>query len=945
MRVAVVVFGIIYGLAFVHAQEERIVAPQRPKEAASVPRIRVVGRVLDAKTGEPLIGVQMRIGAAGTYTDDRGFFALYTEKPDTLVAFLLGYRTIKLPINGATENLLLRLQEIETELEEVSILEEASRESEAGLFLERLRSLEIGELYSQELVMKRSTDFYVPNVLRRLPGVSILGGRYITIRGMGERYNAFAFWAAYPAWLSYDASFGELEQLITTLLGKIEVRKFWTPELLGHFGGGMVDFQLPAATDDGLQISYTAEVDGNAIFRRFPKFRTPLRSPLSPDFPTPSEVIASENNGRPTAQNFLYAQRLRRYTVPDSMAWALPGSLLTILYDRRWERWRISLRGAFSQRYLYNQMMFDDGEFVQEDGEWRFASYYASHSKNPAQFFTQGGGFSWHIGFQPTPEHTFSLEGFGLMNTTQRNAYETGAYINPDIDSFRPISAYYYNFYLPRSYIGIMRPSWHYAPGDGWKIGIQTGYILQGQDIPQSGAMNYVQYPGNNFISYEHELYGESEVYAQILTSRTRADQFYVHPYVEKRWGVGGGWVQLRMGGWYSQESQSSWGRLLGFMADTSGGGPHRLPPSVYLLENIQNVYAPENIRPGGWYLIERTGDYHRHRGETQIMAGYQWLRAGIGEKWEVMLGARYEYWQRRLWNIPIATERETTLAILQDAHFLPALLGKYWLGERQTIRLGANLTLVRPPLPTQIPMPYFDYLWAYYWVGDPTLGTGRSYNTDLRYEWLKDKDKLLAFGLFYKHLRNLPEVYLVPAAFTLNFTYSTRQRRWGDIAGIELELRRVWWSNETNRIWSYFTFTLSESALEKPVWSKIGRLDGRLQGHSPIVSNAGLFFSRKLSEVAFFFNYTSSQIWAMGNDPYQYPHLVEHGRLIGEAQISQRIGDHWEVRLAIWDFINQPYRRTQRVGNSNTFNPDRDNLAMWERWAYRAYLTIRYKL
>ncbi|MCS7154172.1 MAG: hypothetical protein NZ989_09565, partial [Bacteroidia bacterium] len=184
---------------------------------------------------------------------------------------------------------------------EVPIVAEASRESEAGLFLERMRSLEIGEYYSQELVMKRSTDFYVPNVLRRLPGVSLLSGRYISIRGMGERYNAFAFWAAYPAWLTYDASFGEIEQLITTLLGRVEVRKFWTPELLGHFGGGMVDFQLPTTGGNSLQVAFTSEVDIGGIGRAYPLFRGPVKEPLPSDFPPPAAVIASENQGNPTA--------------------------------------------------------------------------------------------------------------------------------------------------------------------------------------------------------------------------------------------------------------------------------------------------------------------------------------------------------------------------------------------------------------------------------------------------------------------------------------------------------------------------------------------------------------------------------------------------------------------------------------------------------------------
>ncbi|MEN2992660.1 MAG: carboxypeptidase-like regulatory domain-containing protein [Bacteroidia bacterium] len=924
------------------AQEERLTIVSPPSV-----RQRIAGRVIDARTGEPLMGVQVRLGSVGTYTDEKGYFTLIVERLDTLSVFLLGYRPLRVGLSRAETDLLLRLSAVETELQEVPIVAEAARETEAGLFLERLRALEIAELYSQELIMKRSTDFYVPNVLRRLPGVSLLSGRYISIRGMGERYNAFAFWAAYPAWLNYDATFSEIEQLITTLLGRVEVRKFWTPELLGHFGGGMVDFQLPQTTSEGLQIAYTTEWDFTAVGRRFPRFSSPLRSPIPAGFPPPHTIQASENNGVPTSENFQYAQRVERYTVPDSLSFAPPGHLLTVSYDRRWEKWRVSLRGAFSQRYLASAIRFDDGTFVEEDGHWHFQSYYTVKGRsNPLRYYTQGGGASWNLAFQPHPHHTLMLEGFSILSTTQRTALEQGAYINPEIDSVNPVQAYYSSFYLPRSYLAIVRPSWHFSSQGGWRSAIQAGLILQGQDIPQAGAMNYIRYPGATAFSYEHELYGSSEVYAQVWTSRVRAWQGYIHPYLERRWEGGESWLQVRLGGWYSQERQHFHGRLLGFLTDTTGGRPRgALPEEVYSLENIRDVYALPYRQPGGWYLIERTGDFHRHRGITQTVAGYAWVRLGLGPRWEALLGARYEHWQRQIWNVPIATETETTLTRLSDGHLLPAFLLKRWLGERHTLRLGANLTLVRPPFPTQVPLPYFDYLWAYYWIGEPTIRTARSYNADLRYEWLRDKDNLIAIGLFYKHLRQLPEVYLIPESYTLVFTYSSRQRRWGDIVGIEIEARKTLWQTETRRFWSYLTITVSESALERPVWRKIGRLEGRLQGHSPIVGNAGLLYTRRRWEGALFFNYTSAQIWAIGFDPYVYPHLIEEGRLVGEAQISYRLGSRWEVRLAIWDFINQPYRRTQRVGNANSFNSARDAVAAWERWAWRAYLTIRYRL
>ncbi|MCX8111718.1 MAG: hypothetical protein N3E49_00750 [Bacteroidia bacterium] len=44
-----------------------------------------------------------------------------------------------------------------------------------------------------------------------------------------------------------------------------------------------------------------------------------------------------------------------------------------------------------------------------------------------------------------------------------------------------------------------------------------------------------------------------------------------------------------------------------------------------------------------------------------------------------------------------------------------------------------------------------------------------------------------------------------------------------------------------------------------------------------------------------------------------------------------------------MWDFVNQPYRRSRNVQNEIYYNPQRDAMPVWERWAYRFYFTIRY--
>jgi len=738
----------------------------------------------------------------------------------------------------------------------------------------------------------------------------------------------------------------EVQHLITNLAGYVEVRKFWTPDLPSHFGGGIVNIHLPQRGKERLQVAFTSEVDAGAVGRRFPRFPQPWTDAVPPNFPSPAQLQASENNGRPLPENFVYGQQLRRYTIADSLPWAPPGGLLTLAYNLRSEKAWLSLRGALARQFLSSSFRFRYVRFSETEKGWTPVEYLETRERNPLYFSLLGGGAAVSAGWQLTPAHTLQIDGIFYSVSDQRITQESGRYINPNIDTLNPVEYIYPAYLLRRNTLGLIRPSWHYQAGP-WRVAVQNGLLLQRFSIPQGGAMNYVQYPGASTYTYEQELYGEAEIYAQVWTSRSAAQQVYVHPYVERRWQWGGErWLMPRIGLWYAIEQQTTNARQVGFMPDTAGGAPFVLPAEVYDIDHVREVYSPSYIRPGGWYLIDRTGDYHRHWGDTRTYAAYGWIRGGVGLRWEALLGARYEIWQRNLYHTPIATEQKTFLYAYREASFLPSLLFKYRLSERAQLRMGGSITALRPPMVTQIPMPYFDFWRVFYWRGDTSVRSGYSYNAEARYEWLRDKSRRLSIGVFYKRLIRFPEVHLVPESYNLTFTFALRTRPWGEVAGIELEAQEVLHETERARLWTYLTLMFSESAAERSFLGKLGRPEAHhLQSHSPIVSNAGLIYTRRRYELSAFLNYTSAATWAIGFDPYIFPHYIEHGRLTIEGQGSVFLGQHWEVRLAVWDFLNQPFLHSQRVGNAERYLPDRDAIVYRERWAHRFYVTVRYRL
>ncbi|MCS6790537.1 MAG: hypothetical protein NZ580_06120 [Bacteroidia bacterium] len=124
--------------------------------------------------------------------------------------------------------------------------------------------------------------------------------------------------------------------------------------------------------------------------------------------------------------------RVRRYTVPDTLPWALPGGFLTIGWRQNGEKWQVSLRTSLMKRQLRSQLLFQDGYFEEQDDTWRFTPTYLPGKPNPIYWDVQGGGASLYANYQLTSHHALSLEGLITNTTSQRLSLEQAAYINPN---------------------------------------------------------------------------------------------------------------------------------------------------------------------------------------------------------------------------------------------------------------------------------------------------------------------------------------------------------------------------------------------------------------------------------------------------------------------------------------------------------------------------------
>ncbi len=115
----------------------------------------------------------------------------------------------------------------------------AIQNTEASLLSARKKATSLGDAVSAEQVRK-SPDKDAAEVLRRVTGLSVSDGKYVFVRGLGERYSSTEVDGVRIASPEQNKRVVPLDLVPANLLDNIVVQKTYTADRPGEFGGGDV---------------------------------------------------------------------------------------------------------------------------------------------------------------------------------------------------------------------------------------------------------------------------------------------------------------------------------------------------------------------------------------------------------------------------------------------------------------------------------------------------------------------------------------------------------------------------------------------------------------------------------------------------------------------------------------------------------------------------------
>ncbi|WEK35243.1 MAG: TonB-dependent receptor [Candidatus Pseudobacter hemicellulosilyticus] len=322
------------------------------------------------------------------------------------------------------------------------------------------------------------------------------------------------------------------------------------------------------------------------------------------------------------------------------------------------------------------------------------------------------------------------------------------------------------------------------------------------------------------------------------------------------------------------------------------------------------------------------TGD--SYSGTQTLKAGYAMLDLHVLKQIRLTGGLRYEdngitmstvFYNRQGYS----EFRDTTY---QEADWLPSANITYSVTPQLNIRAAYSKTLARPDFVERSPYTYFDFYELASVIGRQSLKYSRINNYDFRVEYYPSGSEILSASVFYKEFENPVErfYYIGDVANIVEYQnlHSATAR------GFEVDVRKSlsfinpqkdWLSNLY--ISSNFTYLkgdikaiVTKTASGKDTNYVISN-DRPIQGLSPYIINGGLLYQAKGWGVNIAYNRFGRRIVNGGTDPelVQY----ENPRDVLDLQLTTRLmKQKMEVRLNFSDLLNQYY-----IIYCNYRNPD----------------------
>ena len=885
---------------------------------------RIVGKVIDGSTGQAISTAQVVIPSTGQMVlsdlEGRYFLDNVPAGIHEVRASVLGYGPKSVTdvrvLAGESTPLDIGLAQTAIEIETITVTATMETGSTASLLDKQKNAVAVTEAVGQQEIA-RSPDSDAAEVASRVSGVTVAEGRYVYIRGLGERYSQTSLGGSPIPSPEPEKEVVPLDLFPSEFIESLTAQKTYTPDRPGEFSGGSIDIQNKEFPSEFTwKMSLGTSVNSETQFQDgFLRYDGGGSDWLGSDDGTRAipDVITDAGYGiggsrlpRASADSLLvagqeFAAKLPQFaptaqTTPANSA--VGGSVgdRTSLFGRDFGYF---VAGNYGQKFTRRDVEFER--------KWRAEAFNPEFQENARPNvdyeFNRGmrkvawGGLA-NFSFLATPSNQFNLQAMYNRNTDD----EARDYIGGNQEDLGG------EVFSERLRFQERSMLWGQLSGkhDLGSLNSRLDWRLSGaqasRDEPALRETVYTRSFGSTSPFTLNSDTGESGRY--FYTDLTDDD---FNGAVDWTWNFGG-WsspASIKVGGAFRSRSRDFAARRYRWNF-TSG---ITSLDSVIANGTIVGTAPTNDMQLQLTDLVE-SGD--RYNADESTYAGYGMVDLPIGSRLRAVFGARVEPYDLELTTPGTTSDSVVTLSDLSQTDVLPSLGLTYALNDAMNLRLAGSRTVDRPEFRELAPFQFTEASSLRQLRGNPKLEIADIYSVDAKWEWFPRTGEVFSFGGFYKYLDRPIEQVFFAAASSL---YSYQNAESGYLFGVEGSVRK---RLDFNEFMSHFTlgggFSVIESEVEVIPGSGFNptNLTRPLQGQSPYTINANLQWisTGGSTEIGLFYGIFGKRIEAAGGSGV--PDIELEPRNALDLTLRQRIGSRASIKLKAENLLNEPYEWTQ---------------------------------
>lgn len=768
-----------------------------------------------------------------------------------------------------------------------------------------------------EAAFVRAGDANVAEGLKRVAGINLQGGRFVYIRGLGERYSSSILNGATLPSPEPVNRVVPLDLFPASVIESVAVQKTYSARYPAEFAGGTIIMRTKAVPDSSfLSLSTGMGYSGNTTGRQGLVYDGGGKDWMGKDDGTRDlpdllkAAIAGNRELRPNSivyQDGFSSQELE--AIGESLdsnystreAGIQPDYRLGMSFGRAMDLgsdYRLGFLGSLGHSSGWDSIETSRNSYastqsgtLEPSDQMRFRS--TQHKVDNTLFLTAG--------IERGAEHSLKATLLQIHKMDDLAGRQTGRMASEDIliDQTRLefVEQGLRSMQLQgdHAFAGFHDTalSWHYNRSQAWR------------EAPDTRQYRYDFDPRTQ--AYQFSLRGDanSRIWADLEDDNQdigiRLDLLLDTPFQSS--------TRLTLGASRVQRERESEVRRFRFVGQ---GSLLAADPSLLFRPRLEDIINADTIDPNGFILRENTQPTDNYTASQNLQAWFVEADTEVGERWRLLTGLRGERSRQQVQTFNLFRPTEQVRADLENDDLFPVLTATYLLDEYDMqLRLGYSRTISRPDFRELSPAFFVHPVTGLTIVGNPELTAGYISNYDLRWEWYFSNDESLSVGLFHKDFETPIESVIKPGPMQERSFINAQE---ASSYGLEIDgfrwLDFVHEGLEDVYVAANLTLIKSEVTIRPGDQGTLTHLSRPLQGQADFIANLQLGYDDGQHKAALVYHVTGDKIREVGI--LGAPDVMDE--VYGELDFNYIYywGESAELTLALRNLLNPTRKATQ---------------------------------